>query len=137
MLPDETLQLLVQPLSELPRIGGKEELIGYRHVEHLIHPVLQAPGIILQRQIQNRSLSHREFPQRGPRAYMVGKLRDEKAFPEFRSACQQIRPRIEQAIDQRRLGLICRFIQFPHGHRRQIRGIVHLLKKSVEFFERI
>ena len=114
VLANKTLQLLVQSFPKLSRSCSKKELIRDFHIEHLIHPALETLVIILQRQIQNRSLPHRVIPERCPGTDMVGELRDQETLSQLRRADQKIGSGIEQAVDQRRLALIRGFIQLSH-----------------------
>ena len=78
VFPAKGLDLLVKSAAQRLCCIGKVERGRNICTEHTIKPLLQSLLIVLQSQIENRSLLHRKIPEWFSAADMKGKLRHEK-----------------------------------------------------------
>lgn len=78
VFPAKGLDLLVKSTAQRLCCIGKVERVRNICTEHTIKPLLQSLLIVLQSQIENRSLLHRKISEWFSAADMKGKLRHEK-----------------------------------------------------------
>ena len=74
-------------------------------------------------------------PQGFTGADMVGNLRYQKRFSDLRCTCEDVRARVEQAVDNRRPALICGLVQLGHGDRVQVMRVGQTLHPAVDFVQ--
>ena len=140
MLPHEVFKLLIKTVPHLICRCCKMKIICVLHAIHHKHPALDALEIILQRQIQHRSLMDSILPELLPCADMIGKLRHKERLADLRCSGQDIRPGVEQAVDNRRPALVGCLIQLSHGNGMEMIRVCHALHPlvhSIEIFFRI
>ena len=61
--------------------------------------------------------------------------KDEKGLADLRRTCEDIRARVEQAVDNGRPALICGLVQLGHGDRVQVMRIGQPLHPAVDFVQ--
>ena len=85
-------------------------------LRHLRQSLLQSLISVLQSKVQNCPLPGREAEKLLSHAHLIGHLQDEKGLTNFWRTGEEIRPRRQQSVDDRRTdGKTC-FHQLRHGH---------------------
>ena len=108
VLLHEILQLFIQPIPNLSGGGGEVEVGGIVHAVHHKHPALDTLKIIFQRKVKYRPLMDLIFPQILPGTDMVGNLSNQEGLTDLRRSCEDVRTRIEKAVnDGRPVGITC------------------------------
>ena len=74
MSGDELLQLSLQPVGYRAGFCNQIEAVAALHTEHPGQAFLEPCVVILERQIEHRSLPDRVIPERDPGCDMVGQL---------------------------------------------------------------
>ena len=105
VFPAKGLDLLVKSTAQRLCCIGKVECGRDVRAEHTIKPLLQSLLIVLQGQIENRSLMYFVAPQVLPGTDMVGDLRHQERLADFGRSGKDVRSCIEQVLNHRRLTL--------------------------------
>ena len=124
----EFSELVLQSFIEMSGIGGKVQFLRTVRSEHAVHTALEPLVVVLQREIQHRSLVHLITPKRQAGAHMKRELRHEKRLSDFRRAGKKVGACKEQAVDDGRPALEDCFVEIVHGDGVEIMWIVHSIE---------
>ena len=120
MIFHEAVQLVGQTHAQDVRFRTQIQVCGGFHTEHLIQPLLQAPVIVLQCQVQHRALVDVIAPQGQAGADVIGQLRHQEALAQLRRARQDVSAWVEQAVDHRRPAGVHGVVELWHRHRFEV-----------------
>ena len=135
MLAHEILKLLVQPISNFASSVCKVQPVGVVDAVHHEHTALDALKIIFQSEVQHRAGIDFVAPQGFAGADMIGNLCHQKRLADFRRTREDVRARVEQAVDNGRPALICGLVQLGHGDRVQVMRVCQPLHPTVDFIQ--
>ena len=114
MLPDEALQLLVEPFAHGLGLCCKVEVAGLFHPKHPGEPPLQPGIIVLQCQIEDDALMHLVLPQRKSHRHMVGKLPHEEGLAHLGRTYEEVGATVQQVVHDGFPRWIHRVVQLGH-----------------------
>ena len=120
MLPHKIFKLFIKPISDFSGSGRKVQPVGVVDAVHHKHSALDTLKIVLQGKVQHRAGMDFVAPQSFTRADMIGNLCHQKRLADLRRACEDVRARVEQAVDNGRPALIRGLVQLGHGDRVQV-----------------
>ena len=103
----------------------KEKVGGGLHAEHPVKALLQATVIVLQRQIEDSPLVNGIVPQREAGADMVGKLGHQERLAHLGRSRKEVRPRVEQTVNDGRSALVDVLVKVVHGNCVEVGRVVH------------
>ena len=133
---DEIFKLVVQSLTDLVCGGCKVQFFTVLHAVHHEHPALDALKIIFKGEIEHGTLMDFIVPKPAACADMIGELRNQKRLSDFRRACENVRARVQQTVDDGRSAGVGGLVQFSHGNRVQMKRIACDADIFVDFFVR-
>ena len=85
-------------------------------LRHLRQALLQSLISVLQGKVQNRPLPGRKAKEGRSHAHLIGHLQDEKGLADLRRTGEEVSPRRQQSVDDRRADAKACFHQLRHGH---------------------
>ena len=125
VFPDKHFELSLQANAELFSVDCKEQVVGAVHAEHPIQPPLQSAVVVLQRQIEDGALVDGVAPQGEAHAHMIGKLGHQERLAHLGRSRKEVRPRVEQTVNDWRSALVDILVKLTHGNGGEIGRVGH------------
>ena len=135
MLIHKELKLFVQAVSDFVCRCCEVEIAAVLYAVHHKHTALDSLVIVLQCEIQYRSLMHFVVPQLFACADVICDLCHQEGLANLRRTGEDIRPSVEQAAYNRRSALVRGLIQLGHRNCVQIVRVCHAVHLTIDFFK--